>query len=433
MESGSAFRAGCGAQRNGRNIMSDHDRRGTTRRKLLAGAAASTALLAAPSIVSAQAQALKIAVLLPRSGYLAQAGQSCHRGALLAPKVLADYGYKVELIHVDIETSPDVSRTQAERAINEGAHCVMGAFDSACTLAIGQVCEQRQTPLVVHIGSAPQLTEQGYKFLVRNFPNGGMLMANGLGLIKDLLAATKATPKTAVFIHANDNFGTAQRQTMDKMFPASGLPFQLIESIAYDPKAQDLSVEVTKIRAANPDLLLVVTRAADAIKLVRDMVRQHFQPMALISPGSPGLYDQEFFQALGPLADYHIYNIPWANPKASMTQALAAAFKTEQPNLRFELECFNVGFTFEGLLIACDAFKHAGTTHGPEFMKALRETNIADHAMIGGPIRFDEKGQNTAIPSACLQNRDRTPTVTLPPEAATMGPVLPMPPWQGRT
>jgi branched-chain amino acid transport system substrate-binding protein len=220
---------------------------------------------------------------------------------------------------------------------------------------------------------------------------------------------------------------------MDKMFPQAGLPFRLTESISYDPKAQDLSVEVTKVRAANPDILLVVTRAADAIKLVRDMVRQHFQPMGMISPGSPGLYDQEFFQALGSLADYHIYNVPWVNPKSSMTQALAAAFQKEQPNLRFELECFNVGFTFEGLLVACDAFKRAGTTNGPDFMKALRETHLADHVMIGGPIQFDAKGQNTGIPSACLQNRDRTPTVTLPLELASMPPVLPMPPWQGRT
>jgi branched-chain amino acid transport system substrate-binding protein len=413
--------------------MSKQNRREPNRRELVVAAAASATVLAAPAILRAEPQALKIAVLLPLSGYLAQAGQSCHRGALLAPKVLADYGFKVDLVHVDIETNPDVARTQAERVINDGAHCVMGAFDSASTLAIGQVCEQRQTPLVVNIGSAPQLTEQGYKFLVRNFPNGIMLMANGLGLIKDLLAATKAQPKTAVFLHANDNFGAAQRQTMDKMFPQTGLPFQLAESIPYDPKAQDLSVEVTKVRAANPDILLVVTRAADAIKLVRDMVRQHFQPMGMISPGSPGLYDQEFFQALGPLADYHIYNIPWVNPKSSMTQALAAAFQKEQPNFRFELECFNVGFTFEGLLIACDAFKRSGTTNGPEFMKALRETNLADHVMIGPPIQFDAKGQNAGIPSACLQNRNRTPTVTLPPELASMPPVLPMPPWQGRT
>src|SRR5215470_8277290 len=114
------------------------------RRRLVAGATATTALLAAPSLVRAQPQALKIAVLLPRSGYLAQAGQSCHRGAQIAGKVLADHGYRVELVHVDIESSPDISRTQTEKVINEGAHCIVGAFDSASTLAIAQVCEQRQ-------------------------------------------------------------------------------------------------------------------------------------------------------------------------------------------------------------------------------------------------------------------------------------------------
>src|SRR5207244_11589059 len=101
---------------------------------------------------------------------------------------------------------------------------------------------------------------------------------------------------------------------MDRMFPTSQMPFRLLESIAYDPKAQDLSVEVTRIRALNPDLVLVVTRAADAIKLVRDMVRQRFQPMGIVSPGSPALYDEEFYQALGPLADFPTFTIPWSKP-----------------------------------------------------------------------------------------------------------------------
>ena len=402
------------------------------RRRLLMGAAATTAIVSAPSIVRAQAKALKLAVLLPRSGYLAPAGQSCHRGALIAPKVLADYGHQVELVHVDIESNPDVARTQCERVINEGVNGVVGAFDSASTLAMAQVCEQRQVPLVVNIGAAPQLTEQGLKFLVRNFPTGGMLVTNGLKLIKDEIEVTKISPKTAVFLHANDTFGTAQRAAMDKLFPTAGLPFQLLESIAYDPKTQDLSVEVTKIRALNPDLLLVVTRAADAIKLVRDMVRQRFEPMGIVSPGSPGLYDEEFYQALGPLADYPIYNIPWANPKSQMSQALEAAFKPANAGYRFAVECFNVGFTFEALLVAADGFKRAGTTNGAELMKAIRETNITDHVMIGPPIKFDEKGQNVSIPSAGVQNRNRTPTVVLPAAVATMTPVLPMPGWQGR-
>jgi branched-chain amino acid transport system substrate-binding protein len=403
-----------------------------SRRRLIAGAAATAALVAAPPVVRAQARALKIAVLLPRSGYLAQAGQSCHRGALIAPKVLADHGYRVELVHADIESSPDVARTQCEKAINEGAHAIVGAFDSGCTLAMAQVCEQRQVPLVVNIAAAPPITEQGYKFLVRNFPTAGMLIGNGLALIKDVLDATKLAAKSAVFLHANDTFGAAQRKAMDALFPRAGLPFKLLESFAYDPRAQDLAVEVTKIRALNPDLVLVVTRAADAIKLVRDMVRQRFEPKAIISPGSPGLYDEEFFQALGPLADYQIYNLPWADPKAQMSQALEAAFKPANPNFRFAVECFNVGFTFEALLVAADGFKRAGATQGAALMSAIRATDIASHVMIGPPIKFDGKGQNAGIPSAAVQSRNRTPTVVLPAAAATMPPVLPMPPWQGR-
>jgi branched-chain amino acid transport system substrate-binding protein len=407
--------------------------RTTTRRRVLAGAAAGAALLSAPAIVRAQARALKIASLLPRSGYLASAGQACHRGAVVAPKVLAELGYAIELVHIDTESGVDVARNQAERALNEGAQCIVGAFDSGGTLAIAQVCEQRQVPLVVSIAAAPPITEQGYKFLVRNFPVGGQLVTNGLRLIKDTLDATRLQAKSAVFVHANDTFGSAQRQAMDRIFPNAGMPFQLLESIAYDPRAQDLSVEVTKIRAHNPDLVLVVTRSADAIKLVRDMVRQRFEPKAIISPGSPGLYDEEFFQALGPLADFHIYNLPWVDPKSRMTQALEAAFKPAHPNFRFAVDGFNVGFTFEGMLIAADGFKRAGTANGPELMKAIRETNIPEHVMIGPPIKFDEKGQNPAIPSAVVQSRNRTPTVVLPAASATMAPVLPMPPWQGRS
>ena len=399
------------------------------RRSVLAGAGA---LIAAPAVVRAQDKTLKIGVMLPRSGFFAQAGQSCHRGALASVKVLADLGYKVELVHIDTETNSDVARAQAEKAINEGCGAIVGAFESGQTLAIAQVCEQRKVPLSINVAAAPQITDQGYKYLVRNFPTGGALVTNGLKLINELSKSTGVEFKTAAFLHANDTFGTAQRGAMDAIFPKLNMPFKLVESIAYDPKAQDLSVEVTKLRSINPDLLIIVTRAGDAIKLTRDMVRQKFEPKAIMSPGSPGLYDQEFFDAVGPYADYFIYNLPWANPKSQMTQALEASFKAINPKNRFELDCFNAGFTFEALLVAADAFKRAGSTDGETLMKAIKETNIKDHVMIGGPIAFNEKGDNPNIASASVQNIKQTPTVVLPEGAATAKPVLPMPSWQGR-
>ena len=116
----------------------------------------------------------------------------------------------------------------------------------------------------------------------------------------------------------------------------------------------------------------------------------------------------------------------------AMTKALEASFKAANPNNRFELDCFNAGFTFESLLVAADAFKRAGSTDGPTLMKAVKETSIKDHVMIGGPIAFNDKGDNLNIASASVENIHQTPTVVFPADAATATPILPMPAWQGR-
>ncbi len=408
-----------------------------TRRQLgqaaVAGAVAGGAFAAfgrAPAF--AQNAALKVGVLLPRSGLLAQAGQACQRGADIAPAVLADMGYKVEVMSADTESNVDVARSRTEKLINDGANVIVGAFDSGQTAAAAQVCEQRGVPLVMNIAAADRLTEQGYKTVFRNFPTSTMLVSNGLALMKDLFAATGATPKSAVFLHANDTFGMANRQALDALFPKLDMPFTLIESISYDPKAQDLAVEVAKAKATGAELAIVTTRANDAIMLVREMVKQRWEPKGIVSPGSPGLYDEQFYKVLGKYADFAITNLPWYDPKAAMTRKVEAAFKKQFPSDRFEGYAFNVAFTFEAILIAADAFKRAGSADPAGLLTALRATSLTDKMMVGPAITFDEKGQNTQLVSACVQNHNQRPTVVLPKGSAEADPVFPMPGWGKR-
>ncbi|MFX8036209.1 hypothetical protein ABTK80_21830, partial [Acinetobacter baumannii] len=73
------------------------------------------------------------------------------------------------------------------------------------------------------------------------------------------------------------------------------MPFKILDTIAYDPAARDLSVEVAKAKATNAELLMVVSRLNDAILLVREMVKQRWEPMGIMSPGSPGMYEAQFF------------------------------------------------------------------------------------------------------------------------------------------
>ena len=388
--------------------------------------AGSIAALAPFNIVRAQSQRLKIGVLLPKSGFQGLIGQSCQKGADLAPAVIKELlAVDVELMNADTETNVDTARTRAERLIQEGAHCLVGPFDSGAAAAIAQVAEQRSVPFVINIAAAPQITEQGYKFVFRNFPVATELVRNGLTLTDDLFRATNTTPRTAVFMHVNDTFGQANAKAIQAILPQLKLPFKLLETIAYDPAAKDLTVEVSKAKATKADFLLLVSRLNDAIVLRREIVKQRWNIMGVISPGSPGMYENQYFQALGKLSDHCISNVPWYDPKTPLTKTVEAAFKKQNPKDQLRLHALNVGYTFEAILIVADAYKRAKATDSSALTEAIRQTEIKNRVMIGGAIKFNTKGQVEGNLSACIQNQGQKPVVVLPAASAEAKPVFP--------
>jgi branched-chain amino acid transport system substrate-binding protein len=385
-----------------------------------------TTALAPFSIVRAQSTKLKVGVLLPKSGVQGVIGQSCQKGADLAPSVIRDLlSIDIELMNADTETNVDTARTRAERLIQEGAHCLVGPFDSGAAAAIAQVAEQRGVPFVINIAAAPQITEQGYKYVFRNFPIASELVKNGLALTDDLFRATNATPRTALFMHVNDTFGQANAKAIAAILPQLHLPFKLVETIAYDPAARDLTVEVSRAKAAKADFLLLVCRLNDAIVLRREIVKQRWNVMGIISPGSPGMYENQFFQTLGKLSEHCISNVPWYEPKATLTKAVDSAFKKQNPQDQLRFHALNVGYTFEAILIVADAYKRAKSTNVQALTEAIRQTEIRNRMMIGGPIKFNAKGQVEGNLSACIQNQGQKPVVVLPAAAAEAKPVFP--------
>ena len=378
------------------------------------------------SLVRAQTGKLKIGVLLPRSGLQGLIGQSCQKGADLAPAVIRDtLGVDIELMNADTETNVDTARTRAERLIQEGAHCLVGPFDSGAAAAIAQVAEQRGVPFIINIAAAPQITEQGYKYVFRNFPVASELVVNGLNLINDLFQATATTPRTAVFMHVNDTFGQANAKAIGAILPKLNLPFRLLETISYDPAAKDLSVEVAKAKATRADFLLLVSRLNDAIVLRREIVKQRWNIMGIISPGSPGMYENQFYKTLGRLSEQCISNVPWYDPKAPLSKTVEAAFRKQNPRDQLRFHALNVGYTFEAILIAADAYKRARSTDPQALTEAIRRTAIKERMMLGAPIEFNAKGQVEGNRSACIQNQGQKPLVTLPMAAAEAKPVFP--------
>ncbi len=398
--------------------------------KAIAATAALAAVPAAVPYVRAQAQKLRVGVLLPRSGVQAGIGQDCHRGVEVATKVLADMGLpSLDIMNGDTESNVDVARARAERLISEGAQLLVGAFDSGQTTAIAQVAEQRGIPLVINIAAAPPITEQGYKFVFRNFATAPMILGDAFANQLEIFSVTGNAPKTAVFMHVNDTFGVAMQKgftgVMSK-FPQ--IPYKVVDTIAYDPAARDLSVEVSKAKASGAEALVMVSRLNDAILITRELVKQRWNPMAVLSMG-PGWYEDQYLRTLGKLSDGPMSFVPWYDPNKKLTKQLEAAHNKAFKEINLNT---NHVYTFEALLVAADAFKRAGSAEPKALADAIRATNIKDNVSPGPGIQFDAKGQNSALKNSAIQNRGGKLVTVAPKEAANAKPELPMRPYNKR-
>jgi branched-chain amino acid transport system substrate-binding protein len=384
-----------------------------TRRTLLAGTA--SALLAAPGIVRAQGGPLKVGVLLPRSGAQAGIGQDCFRGVELTNPILKDIGLgELAFMNADTETNVEVARSRAEKLIADGAQLLMGAFDSGQSTAIAQVAEQKGIPFVINIAAAPPITEQGYKFVFRNFPTAPMILGDAFANQKEIFEAAGKAPTSVVFMHVNDTFGTSMAQAIPTVLPKFNMPYTIKETIAYDATARDLSVEIAKAKATGADALLVVSRLNDAILLTREMVKQRWTPMGVLSMG-PGWYEDQYLKTLGKLGDGPLSFVPWYDPNKKLSKALEAALVKKYPEINLNT---NHIYTFEALLVAADAYKRAGSADPKALADAIRATNITDNVSTGPGISFNAKGQNDKLKNAAIQNRGGK-LVTVAPKGAT--------------
>jgi branched-chain amino acid transport system substrate-binding protein len=402
-----------------------------TRRTFTVGAGAA-GLLAGTSpfnIVRAQGAALKVGVLLPRSGYEAGIGQDCQRGVDIAAGVLKDLGLPaLAITNADTESSVDVARARAEKLIGDGAQLLMGAFDSGQSAAIAQVAEQKGIPFVINIAAAPQITEQGYKFVFRNFPTAGMILNDAFLDQKEVFEIVGAAPKSVVFMHENDTFGVAMAKGIGAIMPKHNMPYKILEEISYDPAARDLSVEVAKAKASGAEALLMVSRLNDAILLTRELIKQRWSPMAIMSMG-PGWYEDQYLKALGKLSDGPLSFAPWYDPNKKLSKQLEAALAKAHPGVNLNT---NHVYTFEALLIAADAYKRAGSADPKALAEAIRTSNITDNASIGPGIQFNAKGQNDKIKGGGIQNRGGKLITVAPNEAANGKPEWPLTPYDKR-
>ena len=410
--------------------------KGTDRRTFLrtAGAAAgATALAGFPAVLRAQAPTFKVGAVHPMTGPLAEPGQACRLGAQMAVDAInaaggikSMGGMKIELLVGDTQTKPDVGRSEAERVINQGAQMLMGSFDSGSTAAMVPVAQQRRIPFVVDIAAADPITanvaksvqegQQKVQYVYRNFPTGSSFGKKAVQYFGEVFKEAGVSPKRVVLMYCNDLFGQNNAKGFQAAHAAAKPSWEIVDVIPWPEPPQDLSTEVSRAKAAKPDIIAPITRPASAQLLLPEIRKQRLDIMGIVGPGSPGLYEAGQLAALKEDLEYVMASTPWANFKNPRTQKVAEDYLKRSGGKTFDT---NSGYTYDGMMLIADILERAKSADPDIIVDAIKKTNWSGGLMqYAGPVVFNEIGDNPNAVTTMIQILGQKPVAVWPKEAA---------------
>ena len=421
------------------------ERRGTDRRTFLktAGAAAgATALAGFPAVLRAQTPAFKVGVVHPVTGPIAEPGQACRLGAQMAADAINAAGgikslggMKLELLVGDTQSKPDVGRTEAERVIGQGAQMLMGSFDSGSTAAMVPVTQQRRIPFLVDIAAADPITanvakavkegQQKVQYVYRNFPTGSSFGRKAVQYFGEIFHEAGVSPKRVVLMYCNDLFGQNNAKGFQAAHAAAKPSWDIVDVIPWPEPPQDLSTEVSRAKAAKPDIIAPITRPASAQLLLPEIRKQRLDILGIVGPGSPGLYEAGQLAALKEDLEYVMSSLPWANFKNPRTQKVAEDYLKRSGGKTFDT---NSGYSYDGMMLVADILERAKSTDPDTIVDAIKKTNYTNGLMqYAGPVVFNEIGDNPNAVTTMVQILGQKPVAVWPREVALQKFVFPRP------
>jgi branched-chain amino acid transport system substrate-binding protein len=407
-----------------------------------AGAAAGLSAVGFPAVLRAQPPTVKIGVIHPVTGPLAEPGQACRAGAQMGAEeinaaggIKALGGARLELLLGDTQSKPDVARPEAERLVNAGAQLLMGAFSSGDSAAIVPVAQQHQVPFLIDISAADPITanvaksvkegQQKVQYVYRNFPTGAMFGQRAVQFMGELFNEAGISPKRLVLLYANDLFGQVQARSFQAAHKAASPAWDIVEVIPWPEPPADLSTEVARLKAAKPDIIAPITRPASALLLLPEIARQRVDAMGIIGPGSPGLYEAGQIEKLKGDLEFVMDNVPWPNFKNPRARRVAEEYTKRTGGKTFDT---NSVYSYDGIYVVADVLERAKSTKPDAVVDAIKQTRFTGALAVSvGPVVFNEIGDNPNTGTAMIQILGQKPVVVWPKDSAEQKFVLPRP------
>jgi branched-chain amino acid transport system substrate-binding protein len=164
-------------------------------------------------------------------------------------------------------------------ATGDEVAAVVGPYTSANANALAKLAKQYKVPLVVPAAAKEDITRQGNTYVFRlNAPAHEYAQA----LLNAAFSFGK--PKSIAFIYESTDFGVSVATAGKEYAAQKGLT--VVGDEAYQKGAPDYRSTLTKVKAANPDLVFLVSYVADAILLMRQAREVGLKPQAFLGGGA---------------------------------------------------------------------------------------------------------------------------------------------------
>ena len=399
-----------------------------TQSKSTAPAATPAAAAAAKPAASA-AKTIKIGAIAPLTGPTAASGASAKRGLELAVEYVNNSGgiksmggAKLELILEDHQGKADVAIGLAERMIqNDKVAILLGSMDSASTMATTQVAERLGVPHVVPMDTNDEITERGFKYTFRLSPTSTMSAQNKGAFFRWLEAKTGKKFRKIALLYEDSGFGQSQAKSQKNLF-SKEQGFDIVADVSYAPGGRDYTAVVSKLKAANPDVIMQSSLVNDAILLRKTMDQLGVKALIVGQEGGNGHPD--YIKNVGPLAEGEIFgSFSCTDLPGDAVKAYANAYRA-----KYNINAENIAtFHYEAVLVAKDALERASTDDHAAVQKALTETALPAGPWMVLPtdvLRFDAKGQSI-LSTVMLQIQNGVPRTIYPDSVKQVDLLLP--------
>ena len=372
--------------------------------------------------VPADAQGpIRVGASLSLTGTYAKLGKNQHEGYQLCIKDVNArgglLGRKAELVMYDDQSLPATAVRLYEKLITEDkVDAVMGPYSSPVSEAAANVTEKYKKVMVAPLAATTSIFKKGRKYIF-------MVISPAESYLEGLIdTAAKRGLKTVAVINEDTLFSKAAAAGAVELAKKKGM--QVVYQEAYPKGNTDFSALLTKIKAANPDVVAAGTYFDDAVALTRQMKELNVNPkMYGVTVGGDL---PEFYDVLKQNAEYIYGATQWEHTLPYPgNQEFFDAYKKE-----FNHEpSYHSAAGYAGCIIYAEAVKRAASLDADKVREQLLKLETKT---MFGEYKVDADGYQTAHKMVTFQWQGEKKVTVWPDDLAQAKPRFPTPPWNQR-